>query len=298
MVGTVAADSTRNRTIRAEHPWPPPTQVVKFVNRRLTQAAAVSALALLASFLPIPAYAADSLTITVDPVSEVSGGTLTVDGDASPDCVAAGTYDVTLTYTRADGETATAAASGVLPAVNSVFSTELVIPEDARAGGEDDAPASITATATCDGETTTSQTEQVVILFHEGEVTVEPATVLPGESFTVSGTECYGGRYEILIVPAGEDVSDAEVVAAADLADGVHNFSVELTVDDEAPAGDYEVYAFCAGSNLSVAALTVEAAPLPPGGPRPTATPTATPTSTAPPAAAPTPVEGVADFTG
>lgn len=272
------------------------------VNRRLKQVAAAAALAVGAALLPAPAYAVDSLTITVDPVSEVSGGTLTVDGDASPDCVAAGTYEVTLTYTRADGQTATEVVSGVLPAANSVFSAPVVIPEDARAGSEDDAPASVTATATCDGETTTSQTEQIVILFHEGEVTVEPASVEPGDSFTISGTECYGGSYEVVIVPAGEDVGDFEPAVAETLPDGEHTFSVELTVAESAEPGDYEVYAFCAGSNLTIAALTVEAAPAPPGGPRPGATPTATPTATtppaAPPAAAPTPVAAEADFTG
>jgi hypothetical protein len=270
------------------------------VNRRLAQVAAASALALLTTFLPVPAYAADSLTITVEPVSAVSGSTLTVDGDASPDCVAAGTYDVTLTYTRADGATATTVVSGVLPAANSIFSAEIVIPEDARAGAEEDAPASIAATATCDSETTTSQVEQIVILFHEGEVTVDPATVQPGDSFTVSGTECYGGGFEVIIVPAGEDVGDAEVTVSDELPEGEHSFSVDLVVEDDAAAGAYEVYAFCAGSSLTVAALTVEPAAAAPGGPRPTPTPT--PTATTAPAATPaapaTPVGAVADFTG
>lgn len=268
------------------------------MNRRLMQVAAASAVALFATSLSVPAaHAADSLTITVSPVSEVSGATLTVDGDASPDCVAAGAYEVTLTYTRADGETATATATGVLPAENSVFSAEIVIPEDARAGGEDDAPASITATATCDSETTTSQTEQIGILFHEGEVTVDPATVRPGDSFTVSGTECYGGGFEIIIVPAGGDVGDADVAASDTLPDGEHGFSVELIVNDDAEAGDYEVYAFCAGSTLTTASLVVQAAPLPPSAPRPTPSPTSTPPTTQPAAPA-APVDAAADFTG
>ena len=269
------------------------------MNRRLGRVAAVSALALVASVVR-PAYAADTLTITVEPETQaMSGATLTILGDAGPDCVVAGTYEVTLTYTNAEGDEATEVVSGVLPAVSSVFSADLVIPEDARAGAPEDAPASVAATATCDGETATSQTEQIEVLFHEGELTVTPDEVEAGDNVTVSGTECYGGGYEVVVVPAGQDVGDAEVAAADSLPDGTHDFSAELTVVDSAEAGDYEVYAFCPGSIHNVGALTVTAVPGS-GGPRPTPSPTATTAPpTAPTAAAPAaPVDAEADFTG
>lgn len=268
------------------------------MSRQLRQVAAVAALALVAGLPTAPAYAADSFTIGVDPLSDVSGATLTVDGDVSPDC--AGTFTVIFSYTNADGAVATVVTSADLNPVESVFSVPIVIPEDARWGTADEAPASVSATATCAGEAPTPSSPdsiEILIAPHDGELTVTPAEVGPGDTLTVAGTECYGGSYDVFIYPVGADLDDVDVAATGTLADGVHDFTVDIPVADDVAPGEYTVNAFCAGSSTYEGVLAIAAGPNSRPTPRPTPT-ASNPTPTSGAAAPAVPVAAQADFTG
>lgn len=104
---------------------------------------------------------------------------------------------------------------------------------------------------------------------------------------TASGTNCWG-EFIVFYVEAGADPNDEDNII--DGADGTpagdRTWSVQLETPDNLPAGDYDFYAACSGTDYETPqVLSVTSA----AGPTPTPTPTATP---------PTPVPGAVDFTG
>jgi hypothetical protein len=264
---------------------------------RLVSGAAVAALTLLASLPMSAAHAA--VALTVSDAAPLPGAAITVSGDGD-DCPAAGgnpgTYSVRLRYTVPAGTTADVTETGNVSAVGT-FTANLTIPENAVT----EAPASITATATCAGGVQNSNTVALTIGHRSGTLDLSVATVAAGGDVTVTADNCYGGEYLVVYGAQGGDPNNFESGASGTPA-ADRSFSVVLTIPATTAAGDYDVYALCPGTQYTtqplavtagaesteVAAATVEATI---GG-------GFTGGSTTPIASAPTAVEGVANFTG
>jgi hypothetical protein len=252
------------------------------VSRRFVRIAAASALALVASLPANPALAGVSMTITVTPVDPKPGDNITVDGDVSSGCPLPNSYEITLTYPTPDSPPdATHVETGVVN-VDGTFSDTFAIPEDAVADNE----AFVSARAVCNGVTHTSTTVTLNITAHQGDFTLTPDEVEAGGTVTASGTNCYG-EFIVFYVEAGASPNDEDNII--DGADGTplpnRTWSVEFETPPDLPAGDYDFYAACSGTNYEPQVLAVTAA----SGPTPTPTPTATP---------PVAVPGGVDFTG
>lgn len=86
----------------------------------------------------------------------------------------------------------------------------------------------------------------------EGELTLEPATVQPGESFTVSG-QCpeEAGGQELSVL--GTDPGGGQLGTVTLEADG--SFSGEADVSENSPIGDLEVSVVCGADSLVLRAM-------------------------------------------
>jgi hypothetical protein len=219
----------------------------------------------------LPAQAGNNLAITATPDHAHLTESFTVDGTGG---CATTAYTVTFTYTNHDGDPATATANGTTNG-SGAFSQSITIPEAATAGE----PASVQATVACQSPLT-SNTLPITIDTFTGVLSLDKTTGEPGDTVTVSGTNCYGGDVVVLFTDG-----DAADEVAVTLDSQAHTFTGTYTLPD-APGGDYAFAAECPGSQFEdqgFALVNDQPAPSP---------------TTAPPAPPATVVDDNADFTG
>lgn len=236
---------------------------------RTTVLGSALTVALAATLVQSPAFAAGEFPITVTPAEAKPGEPVTVTGDATDPTCADDGVAVTFFYTKPDG-TAGATTTNTVTDAAGHFTAALNVPATAVAG----APASVSAViADCtppDGPTSSraSESDAFEVLAYEGTFTVSKTTAKPGETVTFSGTNCWGGDVAVYL----GDVEIPDVTLNPD-----KTFSGGFTVPN-APGGVYELGAECPGTDYEVMAFTL-----------------VNPVAVAPPA---TPVPGRPRFTG
>lgn len=232
------------------------------MSRRMVLGGALT-LALAASLVHVPAWAAGEFPITVTPTEAHPSESLTVTGDATDPVCANDGVAVNFFYTKPDGTDGSTSVNTVADAAGH-FEATLTVPDDAVAA----APASVNAViADCtppDGPTTSRASDSVAfeVLAYEGTFTVSKTTGKPGETVTFSGTNCWGGDVIVLF-------SDDEATSVTLKPDKTFSGSYVLP---DAPGGVYEFGAECPGTDYEVLGFTLVnpvAPPAPPAAPVP-----------------------------
>ncbi|HEX8001505.1 MAG TPA: hypothetical protein VF519_02290 [Mycobacteriales bacterium] len=236
-------------------------------------AGAATVLALAASMLQAPAWAAGEFAITVTPDEAKPAESFTVTGDATDPVCADDGVRVNLFYTKPDGSGGSTSIDTVTDSAGH-FTATLTVPSNAVAGADASVSAVIADCTPPDASPTTSRTSVAVpfdVLAYEGTFTISKTTGKPGETVTFSGTNCWGGD---VVVAFGPDEATNVTL------NGDKTFSGSYVLPD-APSGVYEFAAECPGTDYEVLAFTLV-------NPKPVAPP-------APPAR---PVTGRPRFTG
>ena len=197
--------------------------------------------------------AAEAPAIAADPSSVEDGETTTVTGEDFPP-----NTEVEVQLVDPDGNPVGDSVT-VTTDEDGAFTTDLTVPEDAVAGdytveaaaetGES-AAADLAVTNGSDDNTGDDATT-------DPGVAVDPGTVDPGESTTVTG-EDFPPNTEVevqLVDPDGNPVGDSVTVTTDE--DGA--FTTDLTVPEDAVAGDYTVEAAAETGESAAADLTVAA---------------------------------------
>ena len=189
---------------------------------------------------------AGGLTLTVDPDAVVPGGTTEVTGDGyTPESTA------TVELVNPDGDVV-----ATVPAEtddDGGFAVALVVPEDAAPGegyvveGTDDDT----------GESAEAPLEVLdpAVACADPVITLDPTSVEPGGVVTVTGTGFAPGPGTVQVVSAdGTELFDPALEITVD--DGC-GFETEVTIPDDAEAGEYEVIAEDEDGNSGTAPLTI-----------------------------------------
>lgn len=219
-------------------------------------------LALAASLLHAPAWAANEFEITVTPTEAAPSETLTVTGDATDPVCADDGVVVRLFYTKPDGTDGSTSVNTVADSAGH-FSAQLTVPDNAVAGADASVSALIADCTPPGGQTSSRASETVAfeILAYEGTLKLSKTTGKPGEKVTFTGTNCWGG--DVLVA-----LGDTEI---ANVTLNGKNFSGSFIVPD-LPGGTYEFGAECPGTDYEVLGFTIvnpAAPPAPPARPVP-----------------------------
>ncbi|HEV2888900.1 MAG TPA: hypothetical protein VGX28_00840 [Frankiaceae bacterium] len=229
--------------------------------RRIVVGGAMT-LALVASLVHAPAWAANEFPITVTPDEAHPSESFTVTGDATdPTCADDGVV-VRLFYTKPDGTDGVTNVNTIADAEGH-FTANVTVPDTAVAGADASVSAMIADCTPPGGETSSRVSEAVPfdVLAYEGDFHLSKTTGKPGEKVTFTGTNCWGGDVVVYF-------GDIEVTGVT--LNG-KSFSGSFTLPD-IKGGTYEFGAECPGTDYEVLAFTLvnpEAPPAPPARPVP-----------------------------
>lgn len=154
---------------------------------------------------------------------------------------------MTLTYTDPNEDTKTATATGTTDDEGG-YTQLIAVPEDALP----EEAASLTSSAECEGGPLVSNMVELTIVAHEGTLSINPNSGPTGTEVAISGTNCWGD--DIIVGFNGDDVgAEVEDVTLND----DRTFSATYTIPADYPAGDYEFFAACPGTDFEPQAFTI-----------------------------------------
>lgn len=223
---------------------------------------AATALALAASMLQAPAWAAGEFPITVTPTEGLPTASLSVTGDATDPVCADDGVAVNLFYTKPDGSTGVTTVDTTTDSAGH-FTANLTVPANAVAGEDAHVAAVIADCTPPDASPTISRSSVSVpfeVLAYEGTFTISKTSGKPGQTVTFSGTNCWGG--DVVVFFGANEVPNVTL-------NPDKTFTGSYVLPD-APGGVYEFGAECPGTDFEAKAFTLvnpAAPPAPPARP-------------------------------
>jgi hypothetical protein len=241
----------------------------------------------------LAAHAAPTVTLSVAPHHGVPGaaitGTINV-AECSPDSIS-----VTGTYVDVDGEDATTPAVAATNQGNGVWSAALTVPADAARTSLSDEPVTFTATpdSACDPDSQAPESRRadsrraaalpaavvatgtatvVVDDLAAATLTVTPASVKAGGTFTYSISSCVGGIADFYLEDNDGNDTDIEESTVTSHPSATA-YTGTMTVPADAVTGDAGVFLECAQSGPADAALLITDGSAGNGGGAPVAVP-------------------------